>query len=74
MQARKGKFVKAVSYLRTSSAAGVGAGKDSDKRQRAALAGFAKSAGFEIVAEFYDPAVSGVDPIETRPGFAGAVA
>jgi hypothetical protein len=36
--------------------------------------GFAKSAGFEIVAEFYDPAVSGVDPIETRPGFADAVA
>jgi hypothetical protein len=30
--ARKGKLVKAVSYLRTSSAAGVGAGKDSDKR------------------------------------------
>jgi hypothetical protein len=42
--------------LRTSSAAGVGADKDSDKRHRAAIAGFAKSAGFEIVAEFYDPA------------------
>jgi DNA invertase Pin-like site-specific DNA recombinase len=68
--ARKGKVVKAVSYLRTSSAAGVGADKDSDKRQRAAIAGFAKTAGFEIVTEFYDPAVSGVDPIETRPGFA----
>jgi DNA invertase Pin-like site-specific DNA recombinase len=68
--ARKGKLVKAVSYLRTSSAAGVGSDKDSDKRQRRAIAGFAKTAGFEIAAEFYDPAVSGVDPIETRPGFA----
>jgi DNA invertase Pin-like site-specific DNA recombinase len=62
--------VKAVSYLRTSSAAGVGADKDSDKRQRVAIAGFAKTAKIEIVGEFYDPAVSGVDPIETRPGFA----
>jgi DNA invertase Pin-like site-specific DNA recombinase len=29
-----------------------------------------KRAGFVIDAEFYDPAVSGADPIETRPGFA----
>ena len=31
---------------------------------------YAKSARFEIAAEdwFYDPAVSGADPIETRPG------
>jgi len=62
--------IEAVAYLRTSSAANVGAGKDSDKRQRAAIAAFAKSAGFEIVAEFYDAAVSGTDPIESRPGFA----
>lgn len=68
--ARKGNIVKAVSYLRTSSAAGVGADKDSDKRQRTAVASFAKTGGFEVVTEFYDPAVSGVDPIETRPGFA----
>src|SRR5258706_10828114 len=68
--ARKGKLVKAVSYLRTSSAANVGADKDSDKRQRAAVAAFARRAGFEIVGEFYDPAVKGEDRIETRPGFA----
>ncbi|WP_426442046.1 recombinase family protein [Bradyrhizobium genosp. P] len=67
---RKAKQVKAVSYLRTSSAAGVGADKDSDKRQRASIAGYAKQAGFDVVDEYYDPAVSGVDPIETRPGFA----
>ena len=62
---------KAVAYLRTSSAANVGADKDSDKRQRVAIAAFAKRARFEIAAEdwFYDPAVSGADPIETRPGF-----
>ena len=68
--ARKGKLAKAVAYMRTSSATNVGADKDSDKRQRAAVAAFAKRAGFEIVGEFYDPAVKGEDRIETRPGFA----
>jgi DNA invertase Pin-like site-specific DNA recombinase len=67
--ARKGKLVKAVAYLRTSSAANVGTDRDSDKRQHAAIAAFCKRSGFEIVDEFYDPAVSGTDPIETRPGF-----
>jgi DNA invertase Pin-like site-specific DNA recombinase len=68
--ARKGKLVKAVSYLRTSSATNVGPDKDSDKRQRAAITGFARRAGFEIVGEFYDPAVKGEDRIEARTGFA----
>jgi hypothetical protein len=31
---------------------------------------FAKRAGFEIVAEFYDQAVSGADPIDARSSFA----
>jgi len=62
--------VKAVSYLRTSSAANVGADKDSDARQRSAVAAYAEANGFEIVGEFYDAAVSGADAIETRPGFA----
>ena len=56
--------------LRTSSAANVGADKDSDKRQRAAIQGYAKRAGFELVAEHYDAAVNGADPIEGRKGFA----
>lgn len=60
----------AVAYIRTSSAANVGADKDSDKRQRAAIEGFAKRAGFELVDEFNDAAVSGADPIESRAGFA----
>ena len=60
----------AVAYLRTSSAANVGADKDSDKRQRAAIEAFAKRAGFAIIGEYYDAAVSGADPVDQRPGFA----
>jgi len=68
--ASKAKRIEAVAYIRTSSAANVGADKDSDKRQRAAIEGFAKRAGFALVGEFTDAAVSGADPIETRCGFA----
>lgn len=60
---------KAVAYLRTSSAANVGADKDSDKRQLAAIRAYAKSAGFEVVDTYYDAAVSGADPVTERPGF-----
>lgn len=69
MAASKGK-IKAIAYLRTSSAANVGADKDSDKRQRAAITAYARANGFEIVDEFYDAAVSGRDPVAQRPGFA----
>jgi DNA invertase Pin-like site-specific DNA recombinase len=68
--ARKRNLVQAVGYVRTSSAANVGDGKDSERRQRTAIQRFAKSAGFDIVDWFNDPAVSGADPIESRPGFA----
>ena len=67
---RKAEPTKAFAYLRTSSAGSVGADKDSDKRQRIAIQRFAKSAGHEIVAEYYDAAVSGADPVQARPGFA----
>lgn len=60
---------KAVAYLRTSSAANVGTDKDSDKRQLAAIHAFAKATGFEVVAVYYDAAVSGADPVTERPGF-----
>jgi len=60
---------KAVAYLRTSSAANVGADRHSEQRQREAIQGFAARTEFEVVGEFYDAAVSGTDPIETRPGF-----
>lgn len=58
----------AIAYLRTSSAANVGG--DSDTRQRLAIANYARVHGIEIMQEFYDAAVSGADPVETRPGFA----
>ena len=60
---------EAFAYLRTSSSTNVGSDKDSDKRQRAAIAAFAKSAGYIIVDWIYDAAVSGADPIGDRPGF-----
>ena len=72
--ADKGKRVKAIGYLRTSSAANVGDGKDSEVRQRKAIESFAKASGYVIVDWFYDAAVSGADPIEARPGFTAALA
>jgi DNA invertase Pin-like site-specific DNA recombinase len=53
-----------------SSAANVGSDKDSEKRQRDAIATFATRAGYTLVDVFYDTAVSGADAIDSRPGFA----
>jgi DNA invertase Pin-like site-specific DNA recombinase len=64
------KRVEAVAYFRTSSATNVGADKDSDKRQHDAIRAYAQRAGYELVAEFYDAAVKGADPVQERPGFA----
>ena len=61
--------MRAVAYLRTSSAANTGEDKDSAKRQRAAIAAYARTAGVEIVEEYYDEAISGADHVDTRPGF-----
>ena len=61
---------KAVAYLRTSSKTNVGPDKDSDKRQLAAIEGYARSAGYEVVGTYYDAAVSGADPVGQRSGFA----
>lgn len=66
--ARKSK--SAVAYYRTSSAANVGDNKDSLRRQQEAVASYGKRVGLKIIREFYDPAVSGADPIDQRPGFA----
>jgi DNA invertase Pin-like site-specific DNA recombinase len=70
--ARKGKLVEAVAYMRTSSSANVGADKDSDKRQRAAIEAYAKAAGYTVAPDdwFYDAAVKGADAVTARPGFA----
>jgi DNA invertase Pin-like site-specific DNA recombinase len=67
-------LTKAVAYLRTSSKTNVGEDKDSDKRQRAAIDAYAKTAGYEIVGEFYDAAVKGADPVGDRPEFARMLA
>jgi DNA invertase Pin-like site-specific DNA recombinase len=69
-KAMAGKRKEAVGYLRTSSATNVGADKDSAKRQRAAIEGHAKSAGYVIVQWFDDDAVRGDNDIKNRPGFA----
>jgi DNA invertase Pin-like site-specific DNA recombinase len=68
--ANKGKRVEAIGYMRTSSATNVGDGKDSEKRQRAAIESFAKAAGYAVVDWFYDAAVRGADAVTERPGFA----
>jgi len=67
---RSRKLAKVLAYYRTSSAANVGGDKDSLKRQAVAVEGFAKRSGYQVVETFYDAAVSGVDAIEERPGFA----
>jgi DNA invertase Pin-like site-specific DNA recombinase len=64
------RIQKAFAYLRTSSATNVGSDKDSDRRQRDAIAAFARRTGYELAGEFYDAAVSGADAIEARDGFA----
>lgn len=62
----------AVAYMRTSSATGVGDGKDSEPRQRAAISAYAATAGLAIADDdwYYDPKVKGADSITSRPGFA----
>ena len=60
---------KSVAYLRTSSGTNVGPDKDSEKRQKAAIQRHARRTGITVVEWFNDPAVSGADPIEARPGF-----
>lgn len=60
----------AVAYYRTSMATNVGADKDSLKRQQDAVRGYAAAHVLEVVHEFNDPAVSGADPVMSRPGFA----
>ncbi|MEK9279881.1 recombinase family protein [Bradyrhizobium sp. ISRA442] len=68
--AKQAKTVKAFAYLRTSSAANIGEDKDSGQRQLQAIETYATRAGIELAGTFYDEAVKGSDPIDTRPGFA----
>lgn len=67
---KQAKCIRAFAYLRTSSAANIGEDKDSGRRQLQAIEKFARHTGIELVATYYDEAVKGSDPIDTRPGFA----
>jgi DNA invertase Pin-like site-specific DNA recombinase len=60
----------AYGYMRTSSSSNIGTDKDSEKRQRAAIEGYADANGITIVGWYYDKAVRGSDPVTARPGFA----
>jgi hypothetical protein len=59
----------AVACFRTSSTSNVGGDKDSENRQRQAVTSYAKAVKLDLVAEFYDAAVSGADPVDQRAGF-----
>jgi DNA invertase Pin-like site-specific DNA recombinase len=61
-------MVKAVMYLRTSSATNIEG--DSEDRQKEAISKYADSQGYEIVSGAYDQAVKGSDSIHEREGFA----
>lgn len=63
----------AIGYTRTSSAANVGEDKDSVTRQRKAIQVYANRAGYRIVEWSDDPAVTGSDHIDVRPGFMAAL-
>lgn len=80
----------AVAYYRTSSATNVSKQptadtaakgtkdirefKDSLPRQQDAVRAYAKAHKLEIVQEFYDAAVSGTDPVQSRDGFSAMLA
>lgn len=57
----------AVAYIRTSSATNIDG--DSVPRQQAAIRQAAAHAQDEVRETFYDMAVRGADPLDTRPGF-----
>ena len=64
----------ACAYYRTSSATNVGNDKDSLNRQQDTVRAYAAAQGIRIGEEYYDAAVSGADPVDSRPGFSDMVA
>ena len=59
--------------LPRSKVANVGQDKDSQRRQAEAVEGYAEGR-HAVVQSFYDAAVSGADPVATRPGFGDVLA
>ena len=64
-----GPMKTACAYYRTSSATNVGNDKDSLNRQQDTVRAYAAAQGIRIGEEYYDAAVSGADPVDSRPGF-----
>ena len=60
-------MVKAVRYIRTSSASNLEG--DSEDTQKDAIAKFADSQGYDVVSGAWDQAVKGSDSIHEREGF-----
>ena len=60
-------MVKAVMYLRTSSATNIAG--DSEERQQDSIRKYADEQGMDIVSGAYDQAVKGSDSIHDRAGF-----
>ena len=58
-----------VGYYRTSSATNVGEDRDSLPRQKSAVHDYAKTHDLEVVAEYYEAAGSGNDPVDQREQF-----
>ena len=63
------KLKPVIGYYRTSSASNVGEDRDSLTRQKAAVHIYAKGHGMEVVAEYYDTAISGAVPVTDRVQF-----
>jgi len=64
-------MIKAVMYLRTSSATNLDG--DSEERQKESIAKYADSQGMEIVSGAYDQAIKGSDSIHERKGFSALI-
>jgi hypothetical protein len=64
--ASNGKKVEVVAYIRTSSAANVGADKDSEATA-GRYRGLRQATGFALVGEFNDAAVSGATRLKPAP-------
>ena len=73
MEHSTNKMKQVVGYYRTSSATNVGEDRDSLPRQQEAVHGYAKTNGMEVVAEYYDAAVSGDDPVDQREQFSSMI-
>jgi len=69
MRAHRPCSQRSISYLRTVRRLTWEPTRTATADSGEAIQAFPRRAGYELVEEFYDAAVSGADPIDTRPGF-----